>query len=391
MKRAALSEPSLVIAPAICIGLFATIPIGRPSIRASAVTMPFANSSRRSITEPSSKSASIDLVDVVAAPAALGDHLAQAAAGPARPTPPASPGSRRAARWRRPTPRLRRRRARRRPRSADWTSIGPICSGAKSPSPPPATIAGPPIPSAMLSVATIRSALPASAALPAKQRPATIAIRGASPESRAQSANARRVERRDDRVVGVAGASAAALGEEHRGQSQPLDQLEEPVLLAMPLRALGAGQDHVVVGDHRAGGGIAEQLAVDPRGARRSGRRPGSARTAPRCSRRARWAAIASPPYSTKLPSSTRSARFSRAVRRPFRVPLGDGLRAGLVGQEPLAGAKLGELRAHGLVAGLARFAAHQAVILFRPGAERRLTIDRAVPITLQARPFRRR
>ena len=73
----------------------------------------------------------------------------------------------------------------------DWTSIGPICSGAKSPSPPPATIAGPPIPRAMLSVATIRSALPASTALPAKQRPATIAIRGASPEIRAQSANAR--------------------------------------------------------------------------------------------------------------------------------------------------------------------------------------------------------
>ena len=47
MKRAALSEPSLVIAPAICIGLLATIPTGRPSIRASAVTMPFANSSRR--------------------------------------------------------------------------------------------------------------------------------------------------------------------------------------------------------------------------------------------------------------------------------------------------------------------------------------------------------
>ncbi len=47
------------------------------------------------------------------------------------------------------------------------------------------------MPSAMSSVATIRSALPASTALPAKQRPETIAIRGATPESRAQSAKAR--------------------------------------------------------------------------------------------------------------------------------------------------------------------------------------------------------
>ena len=42
-----------------------------------------------------------------------------------------------------------------------------------------------------VSVATIRSEAPASTALPAKQRPATTAIRGTTPESRAQSANAR--------------------------------------------------------------------------------------------------------------------------------------------------------------------------------------------------------
>ena len=41
MKRAALSAPSLVIAPARCVGLLATMPIGRPSMRASAVTMPW--------------------------------------------------------------------------------------------------------------------------------------------------------------------------------------------------------------------------------------------------------------------------------------------------------------------------------------------------------------
>ncbi len=47
------------------------------------------------------------------------------------------------------------------------------------------------MPSAMLSVATIRSEEPARTALPAKQRPATIAIRGTIPESRPQSAKAR--------------------------------------------------------------------------------------------------------------------------------------------------------------------------------------------------------
>ncbi len=47
------------------------------------------------------------------------------------------------------------------------------------------------MPSEMLSVATIRSEQPAITALPAKQRPCTIAIRGTTPDSRAHSANAR--------------------------------------------------------------------------------------------------------------------------------------------------------------------------------------------------------
>ena len=72
-----------------------------------------------------------------------------------------------------------------------WTSSGPIASGSNVPSPPPSIIAGPPMPRAMFSVATIRSEDPASTALPAKQRPATIAIRGTTPESRPQSAKAR--------------------------------------------------------------------------------------------------------------------------------------------------------------------------------------------------------
>ena len=51
-KRAALSAPSLVIAPARCIGLLAMTPSGRPSIRASAVTISGAKRSRRNVTEP---------------------------------------------------------------------------------------------------------------------------------------------------------------------------------------------------------------------------------------------------------------------------------------------------------------------------------------------------
>ena len=75
------------------------------------------------------------------------------------------------------------------------------------------------------------------------------------------------VERRDDRVVGVARTPSPALGVEHGRQPHPLDQLEEAVLLAVAQRPLGPGQHRVVVGEHGAGGALAEQLAVDPRGA----------------------------------------------------------------------------------------------------------------------------
>jgi hypothetical protein len=75
-----------------------------------------------------------------------------------------------------------------------------------------------------------------------------------------------RVEGRDDRVVGVARPAAAALGEEDDRQPHPLDQLEEAVLLAVAERPLGAGEDRVVVGEHRAGGVLGgEEVAVDPR------------------------------------------------------------------------------------------------------------------------------
>jgi hypothetical protein len=59
MKRAALSAPALVIAPAMNIVLFAITPTGRPSMRANAVTSSGAKRSRTNVTEPASASVSI--------------------------------------------------------------------------------------------------------------------------------------------------------------------------------------------------------------------------------------------------------------------------------------------------------------------------------------------
>ena len=147
-------------------------------------------------------------------------------------------------------------------------SAGPTSSGWTSPRPPPAIIAGPPMPSETFCVATIRSAQPAMTALPAKQRPATTAMRGHEPGQPRPQREGARVERRDDGVVRVARAPAAALGEEDGGQAHALDQLEQAVLLAVPEDALRAGQHRVVVGQHRAGAARAEELAVDARRAR---------------------------------------------------------------------------------------------------------------------------
>ena len=119
------------------------------------------------------------------------------------------------------------------------------------------------------------------------------------------------VEARDDRHVDVARAPAAALGEQHHRQPPPLGDLEQAVLLQVVAHALGAGEDRVVVGHRHA---AARRRSRRPR---RRGRRRACARSAPRAMRRCSWAANSSGPYSTKLPSSSRSARFSRAVRRP--------------------------------------------------------------------------
>ena len=99
-------------------------------------------------------------------------------------------------------------------------------------------------------------------ALPAKQRPATIAIRGRRP--RGGPRGRRRGSRAPKRRRGpYPRAALPPLGEEHRRQLHALDQLEQAVLLLVAHRSLGAGEDRVVVGEDRAGGAVAELLRVD--------------------------------------------------------------------------------------------------------------------------------
>ena len=121
-----------------------------------------------------------------------------------------------------------------------------------------------------------------------------------------------------DRPVDVAGPPSPALGEQHDRQPPPLGELEQPVLLEVVAHALRAGQDRVVVGHDDRG------RARRSRRARRRARRPACARSAPRFGRRRSCAAKISGPYSTNVPASTRSATFSRAVRRPCSRRLRD-------------------------------------------------------------------
>ena len=67
---------------------------------------------------------------------------------------------------------------------------GPTSSAATTPRPPPSIIAGPPMPMLASGVAMMMSQQPSSAALPAKQLPDAMPMRGTTPDSRAHSANA---------------------------------------------------------------------------------------------------------------------------------------------------------------------------------------------------------
>ena len=186
-----------------------------------------------------------------------------------------------------------------------------MASGVKTPRPPPSTIAGPPIPMFEPSVAMTTSQQPRMAALPAKHRPVVIPTRGTSPLRRPNRLKARQ-SRPDTPLPSVSpGPPSPALGEEHEREALPLGQLEQAVLLAVVLQALGAGQHRVVVGHHHRRRGR-------PRYRRRPTRPSAGVRAmSSSTGRRRRWAAITTGPYSTRLPGSRRSSTFSRAVRCP--------------------------------------------------------------------------
>src|SRR6185436_1873898 len=85
------------------------------------------------------------------------------------------------------------------------------------------------------------------------RRVAGEAVPGVDPDERDEPGQLAPVHERqavqaaDAGTVGVAGPTATALGEEHHGQLETLGHLEQAVLLAVVLGALGAGEHGVVV------------------------------------------------------------------------------------------------------------------------------------------------
>ena len=110
---------------------------------------------------------------------------------------------------------------------------------------------------------------PRMAALPAKQRPLVMPDERDETREPAEEVEREAVEPGHPDAVGVAGPSAAALGEEHDRQPLALGHLEQPVLLPVVLQALGAGEDRVVVGHHHDG--LARRRCPCHRPARRRG------------------------------------------------------------------------------------------------------------------------
>ena len=206
-------------------------------------------------------------------------------------------------------------------------SNGPTWSASTTPRPPPSIIAGPPMPMLASGVAMIRSEQPRSAALPAKHRPDAIPIRGHNAGEPSPEGEGHHVETGDHRVIGVARPPAATLGKQHDRQAEPLDHVEEAVLLPVPHDALGPGEDGVVVGEHRTVRAVlADQRAVHSRSAgdepvgRRAadrGRRHCGARAAPRSP--ARRTRRRSPGHTGRRDSRVRSGVRTRAGQRRHR------------------------------------------------------------------------
>ena len=217
--------------------------------------MPAPKPARSSSTEPSSASASTHGPHVVDPQPVLGHQVRAAGAGRAH----VQSVDRALEVGEVPLRDAHRRRPRRRTSMsttplASCTSIGPMSSGAKTPSPPPSIIAGPPMPMLASSVAMMTSQQPSSAALPAKQRPEAMPTSGTRPREPAEQRGRpwRRAPRRPGRRCRPAGRRRP------RRRARPAAarrrQLEHAVRLAVVVHALGAGQHGVVVGHHDAAG-----------------------------------------------------------------------------------------------------------------------------------------
>ena len=113
-------------------------------------------------------------------------------------------------------------------------------------------MAGPPIPMLASGVAMMTWQQPSRRGVAGEAAPRHHADEGHQPAQHAEAGEGLGVEPGDDGHVGVAGPPAAALGEEHDRQPQPLHELEEAVLLLVVHLALGAGEDRVVVRQHGA-------------------------------------------------------------------------------------------------------------------------------------------
>ena len=207
-------------------------------------------------------------------------------------------------------PRLRPRRGRRRRRS--WSA----CRSARPPrartcrARRPRSSPGRPCRSSCCRSRSRRRTGRAAPRCPRSSGPTRCRSRGASPFERRERAKARRVEPGDERHVGVVRPAAAAFGEQHDRQRA-----------ARP-RARACGRASCGPCRPACRRTPCSRRRAPSRARRRSSRcramqAVGGARLDQLGLRssRARCAASARPPYSAKLPGSTRSAMFSRAVR----------------------------------------------------------------------------
>ncbi len=167
----------------------------------------------------------------------------------------------------------------------------------------------------------ITSQQPSSAALPAKQRPTTMPTSGTSADrprevvegrdvqarhhraSRCRPA-ARRRPRRTARPAGATARRAGTGGRSSCGSARPACRRARCSRRPAPAQRARVGAEQC------------SPLTVPMPATMPSA---GVSRIRSSMLRRLRCAAIASAPYSTKLPGSTRAATFSRAVRWPVR------------------------------------------------------------------------